>query len=112
MVNYYITYILNILTENIMYVNYVQLIQVSNIHNAYKTYTIYDIKVLNSCIFLWYHLLSCNVVYYNVLLLWRGWFTTCIRTEISYFYQMFLDQADSTNSSTGRVWLDTDTPEE
>lgn len=52
MVNYYITCILNILTENIMYVNYVQLIQVSNIHNAYKTYTIYDIKVLNSCIFL------------------------------------------------------------
>lgn len=52
MVNYYITYTLNILTENIMYVNCVQLIQVSNIHKAYKTYTIYDIKVLHSCIFL------------------------------------------------------------
>lgn len=52
MVNYYITYTLNILTENIMYVNYVQLIQVSNIHKAYKTYTIYDITVLHSCIFL------------------------------------------------------------
>lgn len=43
MVNYIITCILNILTENIMYINYVQLpvIQVSNMHNAYKTHTIY-----------------------------------------------------------------------